>query len=68
MPKTYEWDKLTRASKLASVAWPHLTSEAIRKDMTAIASGEGKKAPAPSPLLKDSERQFVSPLGGQAKR
>jgi hypothetical protein len=68
MPGKYEWDKLTRASKLASIMFPHLAPTNIQREMQRISAGEGKKAPAPSPLLSDQTRGATSPLDGRAKR
>lgn len=60
------WGELDRSEKIASVLYPSLTSEKRQQEMTKIASGESKKAPAKIPLLRDRERGHVSKLGGVA--
>ena len=67
MTKQYEWDRKSRSEKLSAVAWPHLTSETTRREMSEIAHGEKKKPPSPSPLLDHQTRGATSPLDGRAK-
>jgi hypothetical protein len=66
--KERKWSQLTREEKLSSVLYPNLIRDPKREaEMRSIAKGEGKRAPASSPLLSDRERGSVSPMGGQAK-
>ena len=59
------WADLPRMSKLASALYPNLVPPERRKEMDAIARGEGKKLSGPK-LLSDAERGAVSKLGGTA--
>jgi hypothetical protein len=63
-----DWSKRTKAEKWASILWPNNTDDATRAAMTGLAAQEGKAAPKASPLLKDSQRGCVSPLGNLAKQ
>jgi hypothetical protein len=67
MAKDNWWNR-SKFERLAAVCYPHLTDDATRAEMTEVARGERKKAPAPSPLQDDRSRQHVSPLGGVAKK
>jgi hypothetical protein len=66
--KERKWSQLTREEKLSSVLYPDLIRDPKREaEMRSIAKGEGKRAPASSPLLSDADRGAVSPLGGTAR-
>ena len=61
------WHSLRREEKAAAVLYPNLVAENLRREMTAIAKGEGKRPPAATPLLNNKDRGAASPLGGKAK-
>jgi len=67
MKKRGDWWTRTRLDRLASILYPGLADEATRAEMREIAARERKRAPASQPLLKDHERDCISPLGGRAK-
>ena len=56
MPKEWNWSKRDRESKLANILFPLHATEEVRKEMSSLATNEGKKAPGQQPLLADAQR------------
>jgi len=63
----HEWRNLPRDSKRAAILWSGLVPKETKIAMNEL-TDVGKRPPSQPKLLKDSERKYLSPLGGQAKR
>jgi hypothetical protein len=62
-----EWSRRARQSKLASVLYPHLTSQTTQAEMAELSKNELKRAPTAGTLLGHHVRGPVSPLDGRTK-
>jgi len=63
----HEFKNLPKQSRQASILYPSLVPKETRQAMAEL-TDVGKRPPGATPLLKDSERKWVSQLGGVAKR
>ena len=63
-----DWERKSKAEKLASVLYPDLAGQRSQQQMQEIARAFGRKPPQQQALLADKDRGAVSPLGGTAKR
>jgi hypothetical protein len=65
MNDRWSWANLPRFTKLASALYPDLVDAERRREMDALAHGEGRKLKGPE-LLSHEKRGAVSPLGNVA--